>query len=335
MRQLATATFFIDRLALRVGGEKDTDMEADTVGCTSLRVEHIKFNNPADEDGIYKVTLDFLGKDSVRFLNEIAVPELVYRALQGFSHGKEPSEQVFDRIDPDDINTYFKEFMEDLSAKVFRTYNASATLEEQLSFFPMERRKDMKDRDIIQFYNDANRKVAILCNHQKGVAKTHGDTIQKLMTKFEQLDAELKANREQLQYLRRGEDRGVREGDPFTRLSNNEIVVKKAIVSLKGRLQKAADAMTARESNKCVSLTTSRVNYMDPRITVAFCKRVDIEVKNFFPATMMQKFPWALAVDENYSFRTMKTDDLKDFGPPPEEENEDDEDQEENSDGNE
>jgi len=31
----------IDRLALRVGNEKSED-EADTVGCCSLRVEHVK-----------------------------------------------------------------------------------------------------------------------------------------------------------------------------------------------------------------------------------------------------------------------------------------------------
>jgi len=48
-RQLAVATYLIDKLALRVGNEKGED-EADTVGkliliyiigCCSLRVEHI------------------------------------------------------------------------------------------------------------------------------------------------------------------------------------------------------------------------------------------------------------------------------------------------------
>ena len=59
-RQLATALYFIDNLALRVGGSKDTKEEADTVGVTSLRVEHIENldNN--------QIKLDFLGKDSVR-----------------------------------------------------------------------------------------------------------------------------------------------------------------------------------------------------------------------------------------------------------------------------
>ncbi len=40
-KQLGTATYIIDKLALRVGNEKGDD-EADTVGCCSLRVEHVK-----------------------------------------------------------------------------------------------------------------------------------------------------------------------------------------------------------------------------------------------------------------------------------------------------
>lgn len=39
-KQLATAMWIIDKLALRVGGEKGED-EADTVGCCSLRREHL------------------------------------------------------------------------------------------------------------------------------------------------------------------------------------------------------------------------------------------------------------------------------------------------------
>merc|ERR1719402_1532973 len=40
VRQRSVALYFIDRLALRAGNEKDED-QADTVGCCSLRVEHV------------------------------------------------------------------------------------------------------------------------------------------------------------------------------------------------------------------------------------------------------------------------------------------------------
>lgn len=36
-KQRAVVIYLIDKLALRVGGEKDTENTADTVGCCSLR----------------------------------------------------------------------------------------------------------------------------------------------------------------------------------------------------------------------------------------------------------------------------------------------------------
>merc|ERR1711936_1451447 len=44
VRQRAVALYFIDKLALRAGNEKDGDEQADTVGCCSLRVEHIELH---------------------------------------------------------------------------------------------------------------------------------------------------------------------------------------------------------------------------------------------------------------------------------------------------
>ena len=41
IRQRAVAMYFIDKLALRAGHEKEEGESADTVGCCSLRVEHI------------------------------------------------------------------------------------------------------------------------------------------------------------------------------------------------------------------------------------------------------------------------------------------------------
>jgi len=56
-RRISTACYLIYRTAMRVGDEKDPD-EADTVGATTLRKEHIKLSGNTIE-------FDFLGKDSV------------------------------------------------------------------------------------------------------------------------------------------------------------------------------------------------------------------------------------------------------------------------------
>jgi DNA topoisomerase-1 len=155
--QLGVCTYLIDKLALRVGNEKGED-EADTVGCCSLRVEHIRI----EENN--QITLDFLGKDSMRYLNTVEVLPVVHQRLSEFIKGKEPSDDIFDKINASRLNEYLKESMEDLSAKVFRTYNASITLQQELTGGEIDAEKDTVDAKL-KFYNDCNRKVAVLCNH--------------------------------------------------------------------------------------------------------------------------------------------------------------------------
>ena len=69
--------------------------------------------------------------------------------------------------------------MEGLTAKVFRTYNASQTFVEQLASTP----QDASLPDKILAYNRANRMVAVLCNHQKSVSKGHGSAMEKALDK--------------------------------------------------------------------------------------------------------------------------------------------------------
>eukprot|EP00758_Cryptobia_borreli_P006491 Tbor_TRINITY_DN5162_c0_g1::TRINITY_DN5162_c0_g1_i4::g.26013::m.26013/K03163/TOP1; DNA topoisomerase I len=180
-RQLSVATYFIDRLALRVGNEKGED-EADTVGCCSLRYEHVE---PIDDEN-YTLNFEFLGKDSIEYKNQVKVAPKVYELIKAFRRGKRPRNDLFDQINPAKLNKYLANYMENLSAKVFRTYNASVCLEEQLG--KQQISPDASDADKMVLFNRANTEVAILCNHQKAVAKNHGPTMWKLGKKTEQFD---------------------------------------------------------------------------------------------------------------------------------------------------
>ncbi len=64
----------------------------------------------------------------MRYHNTIDVDPRVHKAMWKFLNGKAPKDDVFDLIKAQDLNEYLKEMMDDLSAKVFRTYNASWTL---------------------------------------------------------------------------------------------------------------------------------------------------------------------------------------------------------------
>lgn len=92
IRQRATAVYLIDRFALRAGNEKGED-EAETVGCCSLKCGNITLTPPCN------VLFDFLGKDSIRFLQAYDVSEQVFKNLRIFK--KEPKNDddlVFDRL---------------------------------------------------------------------------------------------------------------------------------------------------------------------------------------------------------------------------------------------
>ena len=84
--------YLIDKFALRAGNEKNDD-EADTVGCCSLKFEHVTLRPPDT------VIFDFLGKDSIRFYNEFPVDAQVFKNLKIFK--KEPKgegDDIFDRL---------------------------------------------------------------------------------------------------------------------------------------------------------------------------------------------------------------------------------------------
>ena len=70
--------------------------------------------------------------------------------------------------------------MKGLTAKVFRTYNASITFQQQLD-------QGTPDKGTVQeklnAYNHANRMVAILCNHQRAVPKTHEQSMTRMKEK--------------------------------------------------------------------------------------------------------------------------------------------------------
>ena len=88
VRKVATVCFLIDRLAMRVGDEKDED-EADTVGASTLRVEHLKFNEDKS------VEFDFFGKDYVRWQKTLEIEPKDVAAIQNlkeFCAGKKPEE---------------------------------------------------------------------------------------------------------------------------------------------------------------------------------------------------------------------------------------------------
>ncbi|XP_022193631.2 DNA topoisomerase I, mitochondrial isoform X2 [Nilaparvata lugens] len=283
IRQRAVAMYFIDKLALRAGNEKDED-QADTVGCCSLRVEHIKLL-PECNGKEYVVVFDFLGKDSIRYYNEVPVEKRVFKNLQLFMENKKEGDDLFDRLNTMILNKHLNELMDGLSAKVFRTYNASWTLQNQLRELTDP---NASEAEKILAYNRANRAVAILCNHQRSVPKSHETSMTKLK---EKIIAKKDAIKEMERHLK-DVKREAKDGSAKGRMAVDK--TKKSLERLRDQLMKLEVQETDREENKTIALGTSKLNYLDPRISVAWCKKFDVPIEKIYNKTQRDKFRWAI-----------------------------------------
>ncbi|KAL6489004.1 hypothetical protein MHYP_G00027450 [Metynnis hypsauchen] len=292
-RQYGVALYFIDKLALRAGNEKDDDT-ADTVGCCSLRVEHINLHRHLD--GLdYVVEFDFLGKDSIRYYNKVHVEKQVYKNLKLFMNSKNPDDDLFDRISTSYLNKKLNEAMPGLTAKVFRTFNASTTLQEQLNKLTTD---DMTLPEKILAYNRANRAVAILCNHQRAAPKTFEKSMQLLQEKIKKKQEEVEKAKKELKQAKKEHKRSPSE-------ASKKLVQKKekTVKRLLEQLKKLQLLETDRNENKVIALGTSKLNYLDPRISVAWCKKNNVPVEKIYNKTQRAKFAWAIDMtDENFQF---------------------------------
>ncbi|OMO83625.1 DNA topoisomerase I [Corchorus capsularis] len=289
-RQIAVATYLIDKLALRAGNEKDDD-EADTVGCCTLKVGNVECIPPN------KLKFDFLGKDSIQYVNTVEVELPVYKAIGQFQTGKSKIDDLFDKLDTSKLNAHLKELMPGLTAKVFRTYNASITLDEMLN-------KETKEGDVtekVAVYQRANKEVAIICNHQRSVSKSHGAQISKLTDKIKELKDVIKELKIDLDRAKKGKS-PLKGADGKQKRNLAPAALEKKIAQTNAKIEKFERDMQIKEDLKTVALGTSKINYLDPRISVAWCKRHEVPIEKIFNKSLLAKFAWAMDVDPDFRF---------------------------------
>jgi len=359
-RQRATAVYLIDKFALRAGNEKDTENEAETVGCCSLKYEHVTLKPPNT------VIFDFLGKDSIRFYDEVTVDEQVFKNLKIFKKDpKKEGDDIFDRLNTTQLNKHLTNYMPGLSAKVFRTYNASytmSTLQKKL------KNTNISMQEKVKLYNDCNRKVAILCNHKRTVGAGHKTQMEKMSDRIKglqyqqwrlkqmilavdpkqrknnsadwfELDDDLdeswilehqdhlvqekrtaiekKFAKENEKLLASGEEEmkakelteRLEVADDLETMYKKENKSKKvepegkgpSVEKYMGSIKKLDERIASlrlqaedREGNKEVALGTSKINYIDPRLTVVFANKFQVPIEKFFSKTLREKFNWAI-----------------------------------------
>jgi DNA topoisomerase-1 len=288
-KKISTVCYLIHKLAMRVGDEKDPD-EADTIGASTLRVEHLKFPKIGDK---VQIEFNFLGKDSVPWQKtlEISSPDTkaLYENLLFFMKGKDKSDEIFEDITSSKVNKFLrsidKENVPSLTAKVFRTYIATAIVKKHLSEPILKVNKNENEFKKVYVAKIANLQAAITCNHKKGIDPKNPAS-KKAWEKFEQ---SLENKKEKIKQLK-------------MELKEKKWKTELQKLRKEQRVQKLEFQLRLQKETRDYNLGTSLRNYIDPRVFKSWCDYVDLDWTKIYTSTLQRKFKWI----EQYSKSDLK-----------------------------
>ncbi len=288
-RKIATVAYLIFKLSMRVGDEKDPE-ESDTVGASTLRVEHIKF--PQDHAEKF-IEFNFLGKDSVPWQKTLKIDSDdtrgLYENLMIFMKDKEPSSQIFDGITSSSVNGFLRSIdtkkVPGLTAKVFRTFTTTRTVKEALAKPPIKVTGSSTEAEKIYVAKMANLKAAVTCNHKKGI-DPNNPASKKTLERYEQ---SLLKKQETIERLRRD-------------IQEHKWKTESQKSRLEARLEKVQMQLKLQKKTRDYNLGTSLRNYIDPRVMRAWMVHVELDWKKIYTSTLQRKFKWV----EDYKLRELK-----------------------------
>ena len=296
LRRISTACYLIYRTAMRVGDEKDPE-EADTVGATTLRKEHVKLNGDSIE-------FDFLGKDSVRWQETVPAighDKQFHDNLKELVSKKKDSDEIFDEITSRHVNLYYSGVVKGLTAKVFRTYLASSVVTKYLR----ENGNVKKSTPAEKLYHAklANLEAATMCNHKRTIPKTFEQTLQKKVDtlKTAENSTPWKAKEESLKKAESATPKtDAQKEKQSERIKKAKTQIRKSKQKHKERIEKLRLQVDLTKKTKDYNLGTSLRNYIDPRVFKSWTDEMNAEWEKLYTAALQKKFLWVKSENESW-----------------------------------
>jgi len=296
-KRIATACYLIYRTAMRVGDEKDPD-EADTVGATTLRKEHVKLTEN-------EIQFDFLGKDSVRWKETIPAEghdKQFYDNLKESISNKKDSEEIFDGITSRHVNAYYSTIVKGLSAKVFRTYLASSVVSKYLR----EHDNIKSESDMKKMFHGklANLNAAIMCNHKRTIPKNFELSLQKKKDTLKNVGKTKPWEKSEV-LLKKAQSKTVKtekqKKEKNERIKKIKTVIRKRKGKHVERIEKLELQINLTEKTRDYNLGTSLRNYIDPRIFKTWTDEVGAEWEKLYTSALQKKFLWVKNINSKWS----------------------------------
>ena len=286
--RIATACYLIYRTAMRVGDEKDPD-EADTVGATTLRKEHINITEDA-------IKFDFLGKDSVRWQETVKAEghdKQFQENLRKLIQNKKPRDEIFHDITSRHVNAYYSSIVKGLTAKVFRTYLGTTVVKNYLKEHSNIKGKTANEK--LYHAKLGNLEAAVMCNHKRTIPKTFEQSLQKKKDSLKKInnDKPWEKSQETLKKVESTEPKTeTQKKNKAKRIKTLNEQIKKQKTKHRERVEKIKLQIDLAEKTRDYNLGTSLRNYIDPRVFKAWTDEVGAEWEKLYTSALQKKFLW-------------------------------------------
>lgn len=76
--------------------------------------------------------------------------------------------------------------------------------------------------------------------------------------------------------------------------------LEKKLATLNDRIGSQKMQFVDKDENKQTALGTSKINYIDPRISAAWCDRYEVPLDKIFNRSLREKFTWAMDTDASF-----------------------------------
>lgn len=215
------------------------------------------------------------------------------------------------------MNVYLSGIQPELSAKVFRTYHATAVVQTSLAQSAVQSKDpEYEKREAAVL---ANMEAAILCNHTKKAPANWSDRRVTMRERRERARTRVVKYRQQLNDYRTALKELRLEAREKTTAANDKrrpkvrerykkrvAVAQRRIEGAQGRLDRARLALGKVESRNRLAargrewnLGTSLKSYIDPRVYTRWGQQVEYDVlERYYPKLLRSKFAWAAAGEE-------------------------------------
>lgn len=297
-KQEALISWLILRTGIRVGTGHAEVFENGTVGASTLLVENATVNG-----NILK--LKFSGKDSVPYVNEFEVPQVVADAIVKCQAGKKPKDKLFDKASSGTVNAFLAECIPYCTAKLFRTAYGTKLLAETLQQYWTDGKitKGMPEWKIRSMYDNACLVVSTKLNHQRNVAKNFSAQMDKTDDNIKKAKEAAKKRKEKAteQLKKIAKDiktaKQVYDGEmleeKLASLKAKKDKIAAQVEKSEGRIEKLEANKDLKKATKNIALGTAKGAYSSPKVAYSFCKDLGVDIGIIYNKTMQAKFAWA------------------------------------------